>query len=587
MEVISVESLSVAYKLYPKPTDLLRDVLFGGKRHETFWALRDVCLSVKEGERVGIVGPNGAGKSTLLKTIAGNLSPTKGEVKVVGKISSLLSMVPAWNEESNGIENIRFNLLLQGVSDQKITRAVEDIIEFTELGPFIYRPVKTYSTGMGARLSFAIATATEPDILIVDEILGTGDGYFAAKAHRRMQEFCDRGRALLFVSHSIAAVQQMCSRVIWMQHGGVRLDGAAEAVLPEYEADYRKSEDEAVRKNHLMKLSHVSSAPSADEIGDEGLRLRIVPKGGAHFSTNHYVRNIVVKNALLAEPVNIPLTMPLNLAPSVSSLDLLSSEWGRLHERFGIECRLLQRATGRNSGGHIILDHELARVAHDGRVSLNVTIEVASHNKKEVLGLEALDLQAGRWTAAELLRCQDLEDGWQEIEFRLSLELPREEVATQLRQQLIETGKVGIEILSVDVRVNEQSTTSLMQFEPFKIVVELNFLKPIPICDVCLRISRSDGVHVFWQSSGLADGNISGVLGRCAVEFDFGDNVFGSGDYYVHAVVANGWNYPDNFPYSEIFCRSLNAASFRVIRKLSEVDFGLIAKCVPVEIRSF
>jgi lipopolysaccharide transport system ATP-binding protein len=218
---------------------------------------------------------------------------------------------------------------------------------------------------------------------------------------------------------------------------------------------------------------------------------------------------------------------------------------------------------------------------------LNVTIEVASHNKKEVLGLEALDLQAGRWTAAELLRCQDLEDGWQEIEFRLSLELPREEVATQLRQQLIETGKVGIEILSVDVRVNEQSTTSLMQFEPFKIVVELNFLKPIPICDVCLRISRSDGVHVFWQSSGLADGNISGVLGRCAVEFDFGDNVFGSGDYYVHAVVANGWNYPDNFPYSEIFCRSLNAASFRVIRKLSEVDFGLIAKCVPVEIRSF
>ena len=184
--VIEIENLSVSYQMYAKPVDQLKELVLGGIRHETFWALRDISLKVKEGERVGIVGPNGAGKSTLLKVISGTMSATNGQVKTYGRISSLLSMVPAWNEEETGIENIKFNLLLNGVPEKRIPDLVEEISDFTELGPFLFNPVKTYSTGMGARLSFGIATATEPDILIIDEVLGTGDGYFAWKAMKRI-----------------------------------------------------------------------------------------------------------------------------------------------------------------------------------------------------------------------------------------------------------------------------------------------------------------------------------------------------------------------------------------------------------------
>ena len=133
--VISVENVSMNYNIYRRPSDMLKEVLFGGVRHDTFWALRDISLQVREKQRIGIIGPNGAGKSTLLQIIAGNLTPTSGSCKVNGSISSLLSLVPAWNAEETGIENIKFNLLLQGVSPAQIPDHAEDIIDFTELGP--------------------------------------------------------------------------------------------------------------------------------------------------------------------------------------------------------------------------------------------------------------------------------------------------------------------------------------------------------------------------------------------------------------------------------------------------------------------
>ena len=222
----------------------MKELLFGGMHHDRFWGLRNVSLKVFEGERVGIIGPNGAGKSTLLKVICGGLRPSSGSVRTVGSISSLLSMVPGWHEDDTGIENIKYNLMVKGVPSARVPAIIDDIIDFTELGQFIFHPVRTYSTGMSARLSFAIATAIEPEILIIDEVLGTGDGYFAWKAMKRMQEFCARGRAIVFVSHSMASVQQMCDRAVWMQHGSVRLEGEVSYVLKQYELDFRKSEDE-------------------------------------------------------------------------------------------------------------------------------------------------------------------------------------------------------------------------------------------------------------------------------------------------------------------------------------------------------
>ena len=173
----------------------------------------------------------------MLQVIAGNIAPTSGSVSVNGKISSLLSLTPVWNDEDTGLDNIKFNLLVQGVPEKKIASITEDIVDFTELGAALYRPVKTFSSGMSARLAFAIATAIEPEILIIDEVLGAGDGYFAAKAMRRMRAMCEKGRALLFVSHATAAVRQLCNTCMWLENGAVKDAGPADEVLRRYEED--------------------------------------------------------------------------------------------------------------------------------------------------------------------------------------------------------------------------------------------------------------------------------------------------------------------------------------------------------------
>ena len=194
--VVKVKNASKAYSLYGKPRDVLLEAVFGGERHDVFWALRDVSFEVPEGERVGFVGPNGAGKSTLLKLITGNLMPTRGRIEVNGRVSAhpVAHVVP--RPRRTGLENIRFNLVMNGVPKKQIPSLTEEIVNFTELGAFIHAPVRTYSSGMSARLSFTISTSITPDILVVDEILGAGDAYFAAKATLRMVELCKQGRAL-------------------------------------------------------------------------------------------------------------------------------------------------------------------------------------------------------------------------------------------------------------------------------------------------------------------------------------------------------------------------------------------------------
>ncbi|MGY4472609.1 ABC transporter ATP-binding protein [Bradyrhizobium sp. USDA 3364] len=583
MSAITVEGLSVAYKLYTKPTDVLREALFGGRRHDKFWALRDISLKIAEGERVGIVGPNGAGKSTLLKVIAGNLTPTSGRVRVNGRISSLLSMVPAWDESATGLENIRFNLLLQGMSPSSISRAIEDIVDFTELGAFIHQPVKTYSTGMGSRLSFAIATATEPEILIVDEVLGTGDGYFAAKAHRRMQDFSARGRALVLVSHSIAAVQQMCSTVIWMQNGGIRAVGDAQSVLAKYELDYRRSEDEATRGKAIQAGMVVSSKPTPGEIGKEAIRLRVVPSNGLRFSSTHYVREARIVNDLAGLDFKLPLTIAADDTDGFGSLDLLSSEWGRLHERYGEECRILQRASGRNPGGQIVVGHELALASPSAVTTLDVSFDVASR-EPESLVIEVLDLRAGAWKQAKLLRKEDLEDGWQRLDFRVEVQLPEDEIAFQLRENLVKQAKSEVEITHVEMRVSGISAHSVTEREGFEIVVDTVFNESPPVADVGIKISRMDGTYVYWQSSGMAGANIYEGNGRRRVVFEFEDNVFGAGEYFINAYVADGWKFPENYPYSQVFHRLVNALSFRIVPSDKAVDCGVVAKLFPVRI---
>jgi lipopolysaccharide transport system ATP-binding protein len=246
--IINIKNLSKMYKLYHRPGDKVLDAfginhwLFWRKNYyQEFWSLRDINLTVNRGERLGIIGRNGAGKSTLLKIIAGNIAPTEGSVEVGGNIQALMELGTGFHPEFTGFQNIRASLAYQGFTSSQIEEKEKEIIEFAELGEFILQPIKTYSAGMYARLAFSTSTAIEPNILIIDEILGAGDAYFYGKCIERMRGLTDRfGTTVLFVSHDLASVQTLCDRTIWIDRGRLREDGLTLNVVKSYSAMIRK-----------------------------------------------------------------------------------------------------------------------------------------------------------------------------------------------------------------------------------------------------------------------------------------------------------------------------------------------------------
>ncbi len=218
---IKVENLSKVYKLYNAPVDRLKEAIhpFKKKYHKDFYALNDVSFEVKKGETVGVIGKNGSGKSTLLKIITGVLTPTSGKVVVNGRVSALLELGAGFNPEYTGMENIYFQGNLMGVERAEMDTRVQDILDFADIGDFIYQPVKNYSSGMFARLAFAVAINVEPDILIVDEALSVGDANFQLKCHKRMDLLRARGVSILFVSHDTYSVKSLCSKVLFLEKG--------------------------------------------------------------------------------------------------------------------------------------------------------------------------------------------------------------------------------------------------------------------------------------------------------------------------------------------------------------------------------
>ena len=220
---IKVEHLTKIYKLYNKPSDRLREALGMKVQSRDHYALNDVSFHVKKGETVGIIGTNGSGKSTILKIITGVLNQTEGNLEVNGRISALLELGAGFNMEYSGIENVYLNGTMMGFSREEIDAKLDDILEFADIGDFVYQPVKSYSSGMFVRLAFAVAINIEPEILIVDEALSVGDVFFQAKCYRKFDEFKEMGRTILFVSHDLGSISRYCDRVILLNKG-VKLD---------------------------------------------------------------------------------------------------------------------------------------------------------------------------------------------------------------------------------------------------------------------------------------------------------------------------------------------------------------------------
>jgi lipopolysaccharide transport system ATP-binding protein len=201
-------------------------------------ALRDVDLSIGDGERVGIIGHNGAGKSTILKLLAGIYPPTSGRCVVEGHISSLFDIALGFEGDATGWENIGYRSYLQGETPKTMRSKVQSIADFSELGEFLDMPVRYYSAGMSVRLAFSIATAIEPEILLVDEVLSVGDISFREKARGRMEEMMQKAKIIVMVSHDLSAVADLCERTIWMEHGAIRAAGPTQRMIAAYEDHY-------------------------------------------------------------------------------------------------------------------------------------------------------------------------------------------------------------------------------------------------------------------------------------------------------------------------------------------------------------
>lgn len=231
---IRVKDLTKKYKLYQKRSERLANVFGKEKNIKEFYALKGVSFEIGKGECVGIIGHNGAGKSTLLKLLTGVAFPTSGEIEINGRLASMLELGSGFNPELTGMENIYFNGSLNGLTKEDIDSKLRDILDFADIGKFIEQPVKNYSSGMFARLAFAVAINVDPDILIVDEILSVGDVGFQVKCMEKFNEFKKKGKTILYVSHGLGTVKKFCDRAIWLQKGEVVDDGNSVIVVERY-----------------------------------------------------------------------------------------------------------------------------------------------------------------------------------------------------------------------------------------------------------------------------------------------------------------------------------------------------------------
>lgn len=236
--MLKVDQVGVRFRMDANRTTNLKEwavrALKGQNKYEDFWALKNVSFEVNKGEVMGIIGRNGAGKSTLLKVISGILKPQEGSVERHARVVPMLELGSGFDMELTGLENIFLNGAILGYDKHFLQSKCQEIIDYSELGQFINMPLKTYSSGMLARLAFSVATIVKPDILIVDEILSVGDESFQAKSRQRMLELMSGGTTVLFVSHNIEQIREMCQRVVWLEEGRVRMIGDVQRVSEEY-----------------------------------------------------------------------------------------------------------------------------------------------------------------------------------------------------------------------------------------------------------------------------------------------------------------------------------------------------------------
>ncbi len=255
---VQVQGLGKCYRLHATPGARVRALLGLADHSQSHWALKDISFTLQPGQCMGVIGDNGAGKSTLLKLLAGTLQPSHGQLHRMGRVTAILELGAGFHPEYTGRDNLTFGGSLIGLTPEQVKQLTPEIIEFSELAEAIDRPVKTYSSGMVVRLAFALVTALQPDLLIIDEALSVGDQHFQKKCTQRIENFRQRGCTILFCSHSLYHVRQLCDQVLWLDHGQMRGLGATEEVLTAYETHVR------LQDRTLPSAIDTSATPTPD-----------------------------------------------------------------------------------------------------------------------------------------------------------------------------------------------------------------------------------------------------------------------------------------------------------------------------------
>ncbi|CAD5105889.1 ABC transporter ATP-binding protein [Zestomonas carbonaria] len=357
MSLLSVENLGKAYRAYRSEwLRIARWFYLPARPTEEHWVLRHVSFSIEPGEAIGIVGQNGAGKSTLLKMVTGTLQPSEGRVRVNGRIAAILELGMGFNPELTGRQNVRHAAGLMGFGAEQISRAMDDIEAFAEIGEYFDQPVRIYSSGMQMRVAFSVATAFRPDVLVVDEALSVGDSYFQHKSFERIRQFRKQGTTLLIVSHDRGPIQSLCNRAILLEKGRIIKDGCPEEVMDFYNAIIAEKENSTieVRKLDNGKAQVVSGTGEAT-VGDiaiidrSGRRIEHVDVGqmvtlrievNVHsyierlvlgygikdrlgqvmYGTNTYLKKQTLSNVAAGSRLIYEIDFPMNLGPGSYSL---------------------------------------------------------------------------------------------------------------------------------------------------------------------------------------------------------------------------------------------------------------------------
>ena len=303
--VLRTAGLGKAYRVFHRPQDRLKQILMPWRRfYVDFWALRDVSLEVRRGEAIGLVGRNGAGKSTFLQLASGTIEPTSGTIERHGRIAALLELGAGFNPEFTGRENVMLSAMVMGLTKHQVDERFQSIADFAAIGDFIEMPVKTYSSGMYARLAFAVAAHVDADIMIVDEILSVGDIAFAQKCMRFIRSFRERG-TLLFVSHSPDSVLALCDRAVWLDHGEVRDTGPAKEVCRNYITSLTHDQEDASafrirggrRKISNTGADHRAETPQTEGFGTEVRVFSFDPEGASFGHGGGTIVNVQILDA--------------------------------------------------------------------------------------------------------------------------------------------------------------------------------------------------------------------------------------------------------------------------------------------------